>query len=264
MGRLNNKIAVVTGAAMGMGFGISKVMAQEGAHVVMIDMNEKVFESAEIISNEGGSTTACKADVTDFTAVQTVIDNAARDNGGIDILVNNAGIARLVPFLEMDDATRDLHFDVNIKGVWNCSKAAFPHMVEVKMGRIINLSSVSGAIVADVGETAYAASKAAVWGFTKALAMEGAGHNICVNMICPGMVDTPMVRNVASEMMPENPQAVVDAIASSIPLKRLCDPMEVGHLATFLASDQAAYLTGQPFVIDGGSTLPESPLSDEE
>jgi len=261
MGRLDEKIAIVTGAAVGNGWGITTVFGREGAHVAMLDIQEAVFESARKLEGQGYRVSAYKTDVSDFQAVKKAVEEIANTLGRIDILVNNAGVAKLIPFLEMSDEVRDRHFSVNINGTWNCTKAVLPYMVKKKYGKIVNLSSVTGPLVADVGETAYAITKAGIWGFTKALAMEFVGNNINVNMICPGMVDTPMLRGAAAELMPENPQAAVDAIAGGIPMKRLATPEEIGQLAAFLASDEAAYITGQPFVIDGGSTLPESPLS---
>ncbi len=260
MGRLEGKVAVVTGAAMGNGWGISKVFGREGAHVAMLDVAEKVFEAAGKFEGQGYSVSGHKADVTDLDGVRKVVDEVAAKHGTIHILVNNAGIARLVPFLEMTDEVRDLHFNVNIKGAWNCTKAVLPYMVEKNYGKIVNISSVTGALVADVGETAYAITKAALWGFTKALAMEVVGNNINVNAICPGMIDTPMVRSGVEAIMPDDPQAIIDALASGIPMKRLGTPEDIGELAAFLASDAAGYITGQPFIIDGGSTLPESNL----
>lgn len=261
MGMLENKVAVVSGAAMGNGWGIAKVFSREGAHVGMLDVSDEVFEAAKAFGSQGLGVTAYKTDVTDCDAVKEAVDDLARQKGKIDILVNNAGIAKLVPFLEMTDEIRDLHFDVNINGAWNCTKAVLPFMVEKNYGRIVNISSVTGPIVADMGETAYAITKAALWGFTKALAMEVVGNNITVNAICPGMIDTPMVRKGVAEIMPDNPQAIIDALASGIPMKKMGVPEDVGELAAFLASDRASYITGQPFVIDGGSTLPESRLA---
>jgi NAD(P)-dependent dehydrogenase (short-subunit alcohol dehydrogenase family) len=261
MGRLEDKVAVVTGAAMGNGWGITKVFTREGAHVAMLDVSEKVFESAKGFKGRGTGVSAYKVDVSDFGSVKKAIDEVAGKLGKIDILVNNAGIAKLIPFLEMTDEVRDRHFSVNLIGTWNCTKAVLPFMVVKNCGRIVNLSSVTGPLVADVGETAYAITKAGLWGFTKALAMEVVGNHITVNMICPGMIDTPMVRNGVAEIMPDNPQAIIDALAAGIPMKRLGTPEDIGELAAFLASDAASYITGQPFVIDGGSTLPETHLS---
>ena len=253
MGRLDKKIAVITGAAMGNGLGIAEIFAKEGATVVMLDINEKVHAAADGLGAE-----AYQVDIRDYAAVKKAVDETAEKHGRIDILVNNAGVVKLVPFLEMIDETRDFMFTVNINGTWNCTKAVVPYMVKASYGKIVNLSSVTGTMVADPGESAYATTKAAIWGFTKALAMEFVDANLNVNMICPGMIRTPMVEGGAADVSPDDPEAVIDAIAASVPMKRLGTPKEIGQLAAFLASDEAAYITGQPFVIDGGSTLPET------
>ena len=132
------------------------------------------------------------------------------------------------------------------------------YMVKQNYGKIVNISSSVPAVLGERGQTAYAAASAAIQGFTKALAMELVDYNINVNMICPWMFKTPMVTNEAKRFAPDSPEVVLDFIASKIPMKRLGEPEEIGYLAAFLASDEAAYITGQPFVIDGGSTLPET------
>jgi NAD(P)-dependent dehydrogenase (short-subunit alcohol dehydrogenase family) len=261
MGMLDDRVAVVSRAAMGNGWGITKVFGREGAHVAMLDVSDEVSEAAKAFEGEGLRVSAYEVDITDLGAVKEAVNDLARQQGKIDILVNNAGIAKLIPFLEMTDEIRDLHFNVNINGAWNCTKAVLPFMVDRNYGRVVNISSVTGPIVADTGETAYAITKSALWGFTKALAMEVVGNNITVNAICPGMIDTPMVRKGVEEVMPDDPQAIIDVLASGIPMKKLGTPEDIGELAAFLASDRANYITGQPFVIDGGSTLPESALS---
>ena len=177
--------------------------------------------------------------------------------GNIDILVNNAGVARLEKFENMDDEMRDFHFDVNIKGAWNVTKAALPYMKE-KGGAIVNMSSVTGPKVADVGEVAYATTKAALIGFTKSLAMELVNDKIRVNAILPGYIHTPMVDGIAEDTDGENPESVIRGIAAGIPMKRLGKIEELGELAAFLASAESSYITGSEFVIDGGSTLPET------
>ena len=174
----------------------------------------------------------------------------------INILVNNAGVAKLTPFLETPDEIRDFHFDINIKGTWNVSKAVVPYMSSGSS--IVNLSSVTGTMVADTGEVAYATTKAAVLGFTKGLAAEVVDKGIRVNAILPGYIMTPMVEGIAKDSNKDNPNSVVDGIAKGIPMKRLGTIEELGEFAAFLASDEASYLTGQGYVIDGGSTLPET------
>ena len=242
---------------MGNGEGVARVMAGYGARVVLWDISDRVFETAAALQSEGREATACKVDVRIFDQCEAAAADAVANLGRIDILCNNAGVARLVPFLEMSDEVRDFQFDVNIKGVWNCTKAVLPIMKEKKYGRIIVMSSVTGPMVANQGETAYATTKAAVWGFTKALALEVVTDNITVNAICPGMIRTPMVENGVKEISPDNPDAILGLIAGSIPMGRLGDILEIGELAAFLASDESTYITGTQVVIDGGNSLPE-------
>ena len=153
---------------------------------------------------------------------------------------------------------RDLHFDINIKGTWNVTKVLLPMLRASKKASIINLSSVTGEMVADSGEVAYATTKAALIGFTKALAREEVDHGIRVNAILPGYIRTPMVEGMAKESNPSDPESVINGIAGAIPMKRLGTPLELGELACFLASDLSSYITGTSIVIDGGSTLPET------
>ena len=157
----------------------------------------------------------------------------------------------------MNDELRDFHFDINIKGTWNVTKECLPYMKNRKAS-IINLSSVTGPMVADSGEVAYATTKAAVIGFTKALAAELVSDDIRVNAILPGYIHTPMVDGMAKETNPENPESVVNGIALGIPMKRLGTIEELGELTAFLGSFESSYITGQGIVIDGGSTLPET------
>lgn len=252
---LQGKIAFVTGAAMGNGEGIARVMAEKGATVVLADINEKIYETAASI---GGKALAFKVDISDYEAVKRVADDVIGQFGRLDILVNNAGIARLIRVEEMSRELLDFHYRVNVVGCWNCTKAFIPRMIAQRYGRIVNMSSVTGCRVADPGMMGYGMSKAAVLGLTKATAIDVARYGITVNAILPGYILTPMVRHSAHETNPENPQAVIDAIAAGVPLGRMGEPREIGYLAAFLASDEAAYITGAEFLIDGGSTLPET------
>jgi hypothetical protein len=258
MGKLDQKIAMVTGAAMGNGFGGARGLAKNGAKVYLADISEKVHEAAQSLRDEGFDAESVVFDVRDFEGAKKAVDDIVAKEGSIDILFNNAGVVRVKSFMDMTDKDRDFHFDVNIKGVWNCAKAVYPHMVDKKYGKIVNMSSVTGTMVVDEGETAYATTKAAIWGFTKALAYEGAKFNINVNAICPGYILTPMARQIAIESDPENPDAVIDGIAAAVPIKRLGTVDEIGDLVAFLASDESSYLVGTQIVIDGGSTLPET------
>lgn len=256
--RLENKVAIVTGGAMGNGLGIVKVFLKNGADVVILDYSNTTLDVVEELKKEYKKISGYIVDIRDQEKLSKIINEIKKEKEHIDILVNNAGVAKLVPFLEMDDQTRDYHFDINIKGTWNVTKEVLPFMKEQKYGRIVNLSSVTGPMVADSGEVAYATTKAALIGFTKSLAIETVEDGITVNAIMPGYIMTPMVEGIAKDSNSENPESVVKGIAEGIPMKRLGTIEELGHLALFLASDESSYITGQGFVIDGGSTLPET------
>lgn len=256
--RLENRVAIVTGGAMGNGLGIVKVFLKNGADVIILDYAKELNETLEELKKEYQKVSGIQVDIRDEIKIHNIVEEIIQEKGKIDILVNNAGVAKLVPFLEMTDEIRDYHFDINIKGTWNVTKEILPYMKKQKYGRIVNLSSVTGPMVADSGEVAYATTKAALMGFTKALAIEVVEDNITVNAIQPGYIMTPMVEKIAKDSDSKNPQSVVDGIAEGIPMKRLGTIEELGYLALFLASDESSYITGQGFVIDGGSTLPET------
>lgn len=254
--KLSGKVAIVTGGAMGNGLGVVKTFLRYGARVIVIDYSDKLTESLKKLDNP--MLMGYQADLRDKETLEAIIDDVIEKYGKIDILVNNAGIAKLERFIDMSDEVRDTHFDINIKGTWNITKCVLPHMVKSNYGKIVNLSSVTGPMVADSGEVAYATTKAALLGFTKSLAMEVVENNITVNAIMPGYILTPMVEGIAVETDKDNPQSVIDGIAAGIPMGRLGTIEELGELAAFLASDESSYITGQGIVIDGGSTLPET------
>ena len=251
--KLENKVAVVTGGAMGNGKGIVDVFVKYGAKVAILDYSDEI---AKVVNND--NIIGFKVDIRDKNTVKAAIDKVVEKFGKIDILVNNAGVCKLETFMNMDDELRDYHFDINIIGTWNVTKAVLPYMIKNNYGSIINLSSVTGPMVADAGEVAYATTKAAILGFTKALAREVVDNNIRVNAIMPGYIRTPMVDNMAKLSNPDNPEEVIDGIAGAIPMKRLGKIEELGELAAFLASEESSYITAQGIVIDGGSTLPET------
>lgn len=258
MNKLSNKVAYITGGAMGNGRGAAAVFAKHGASVILADISDQVFSTEEELRKKGYDVKAYKVDIRDFEEVKSSVDAVLLKYGKIDVLFNNAGISRLESFLTMSDAKRDLHFDINIKGAWNCAKAILPSMVERRYGKIINMSSVTGPMVADPGETAYATTKAALLGFTKSLAREFAPYHINVNAILPGYILTPMVQKSAEESCPENPKSVIEGIARNVPMGRFGTPEELGELVAFLACNESAYITGTGIVLDGGSTLPET------
>lgn len=254
--KLQNKVAIVTGGAMGNGLGIVKVFLKYGARVSILDYSEKLNETVNSLKEQGYEVDGYLVDIRNGEKVQEAVNKIAEKYQKIDILVNNAGVAKLTPFLETTDEIRDFHFDINIKGTWNVSKTVLPYMGE--NGSIVNLSSVTGTMVADTGEVAYATTKAAILGFTKGLAAEVVDKGIRVNAILPGYIMTPMVEGIAKDSDSSNPNSVVEGIAKGIPMKRLGTIEELGELAAFLASNESSYLTGQSYVIDGGSTLPET------
>lgn len=256
--KLENKIAVVTGGAMGNGAGIVDVFAKYGARIIILDNSDKIASSISEFRAKNYDVAGYKVDIRDARRVKLCVDDIMKRYGKIDILVNNAGVAKVEPFVKMEDEVRDFHFDVNIKGTWNVTKAIVPYMQKEKSGKIVNLSSVTGPLVADAGEVAYATTKAALIGFTKGLAMELVKDNINVNAIMPGYIQTPMVDGIAKDSNAQDPKSVIQGIAAGIPMGRLGTIEELGELAAFLASDESSYITGQGIVIDGGSTLPET------
>lgn len=254
--KLDGKIAIVTGGAMGNGLGIVKVFLKYGAEVIIIDYSDQLSKTLEELNNE--KVMGYQADIRNETELKRIVEDIILKKGKIDILVNNAGIAKLEKFTEMSKEVRDAHFDINIKGTWNMTQTVVPNMIENNYGKIVNLSSVTGPMVADSGEVAYATTKAAILGFTKGLAMELVEHHINVNAIMPGYIMTPMVEGIAKDSNQENPNSVIEGIAAGIPMGRLGTIEELGELAAFLASDESNYITGQGIVIDGASTLPET------
>ena len=258
MRRLEGKVAIITGASKGIGEGIARTFVRYGAKAVLAARGEKVLQMAEELRSQGYEAIGVQTDVSDEKSVEHLVQTAISAYGTVDVLVNNAGICTLEDFGASDNVIRDRHIDINIKGVWNVTKAVLPYMKEKRDGRIVVMSSVTGYMVADPGEAAYAMTKAALIGFTRAMAREAADYNIRVNAICPGYVRTPLVEGMAAQSDPECPERAIQAIADAVPLKRLARPEEVGELAAFLASDESSYITGTQIVIDGGSTLPET------
>ncbi len=260
MKKLDNKVALITGGAMGNGLGIARVFLEYGASIIILDYSTELQNTVVELQNKYGQSKVIgyKVDIRDNTKVNEYINDAIEKYGHIDILVNNAGVCSLETFEKMSDELRDFHLDVNIKGTWNVTKAIVPLMKKNKESSIVNLSSVTGPMVADSGEVAYATTKAAIVGFTKALAIELVDYNIRVNAILPGYILTPMVENMSKLTNPNNPDGVIKGIADAIPMKRLGTIEELGELAAFLASSESSYITGHEFVIDGGSTLPET------
>lgn len=259
MKKLEGKVAVITGAAVGLGKGIATVYAKYGAKLCMIDLLPEVEETAkELREKYNTEIVTYVGDVSKRDNMEEAVNKAVEKFGEVNVACCNAGVCRLAPFEEMTDEMRDFHIDVNIKGVWNTCKAVIPHMLKQGGGSIVIASSVTGDIVADAGEAAYALTKSALVGLTKCLAVEYADRHIRVNCSQLGYARTPMVEKMAVESNPNDPESAIQDIAVGVPMKRLADPLEVGELFAFLGSDESSYLTGSQIVIDGGSTLPET------
>ncbi|MCH6568020.1 MAG: 3-oxoacyl-[acyl-carrier-protein] reductase [Nitrospinae bacterium] len=245
---LSGKVALVTGAARGIGEAISRALAKAGAACCVADVDEVGAKTVvKDIADEGGRAVAVACDVTDPDQVGTMVDRCVAELGRLDILVNNAGITRDALGIRLKPADWDIVMGVNLTGTWLCSQAALKVMLKQRSGRIINISSVVG-VMGNVGQANYAASKAGVIGLTKALAREGALREVTVNAIAPGFIDTAMTQAL--------PEKIREELLSHIPLGRLGSPEDVAHAVLFLAGDGACYITGQVIHINGGMLMP--------
>ncbi|HDJ23051.1 MAG TPA: 3-oxoacyl-[acyl-carrier-protein] reductase [Candidatus Aminicenantes bacterium] len=239
-----DKISIVTGASQGIGKAIADLLAQEGARVILWDIQEeKLKDVAQEIQTRGGQADFQQVDVSKLAEVEEAAKTALDHYGQIDHLVNNAGITRDNLLMRMSEEEWDLVFQVNLKGVFNCCKAVIRAMMSRRQGRIVNIASVVG-LMGNLGQTNYAASKAGVIGFTKSLAREVAARNITVNAVAPGYILTPM-----TEILSEQTKHM---FLNLIPLKKFGRPEDVAKAVRFLLSEDAAYITGQVLNVNGG------------
>ena len=240
---LTQKVAIVTGASRGIGRGIAETLASRGAHVVAAARAENAAGTVQAIRDAGGSAEIASLDVTDGSSVDALIEDVLTRHGQIDVLVNNAGIARDQLMLRMKREEWDEVLATNLTAAFTCVHAVLRPMIKRRAGRVISISSVVGQM-GNAGQANYAASKAGLIGFSKALAREVASRNITVNVVAPGLIDTDMTKGVAEKAQAE--------WTSLIPLQRLGTPRDVASAVCFLASDEAAYITGQVLAVNGG------------
>lgn len=244
---LTNRIAVVTGSGRGIGRSIATTLAAAGATVVINDLNgTNAEEVVAAIQADGGKASSVVADISDASGAEQIVKETVDTYGRLDILVNNAGITRDNLIIRMKDEDFDRVIQINLRSVYLCSKAAIRPMMKQRSGRIINISSVVG-LMGNAGQVNYAASKAGVLGITKSIAREVASRNITVNAIAPGYIDTALTQVLGEETR--------QAILKSIPLGRMGQAQDVAWMVCFLASDQAAYITGQTLTVDGGMVM---------
>ncbi len=242
----SGKVAIVTGGGQGMGRAVTQLFVEAGARVAVNDKNS--VAARRVADALGDAALAVPGDVTVKADVDQVVRAAVDSFGGVDILVNNAGILFSTTLEDMEEDEWDLVIDVNMKGTYLFSRAVVPFMKQAGWGRIVNFASTAGKAVSTLGGPHYTAAKAGILGLTRATAKEFAPFGITVNAVCPGLVDTEMVReNVSAERL--------DAYLRSFPISRICEPWEVAELVAFLVSDRAAYITGASLDINGGDLM---------
>jgi 3-oxoacyl-[acyl-carrier protein] reductase len=242
--RLKDKVALITGAANGIGLTAAEVFANEGAKVAMADFNTELGEKrAEELREKGFDVTFFQVNVTDRTSVDEMVDKVRATYGNIGVLINNAGITKdaMLSKLTVEDFRAVM--DVNLTGVFHCTQAVLPSMIENGKGKIINTSSVSG-VYGNVGQTNYAATKAGVVGMTKTWAKELGRKGINVNAVAPGFIETGMTAKV--------PEKILDQMKQMVPLARLGKPEDIANAYLFLASDESNYINGTVLHVDGG------------
>ncbi|MBN1217387.1 MAG: 3-oxoacyl-[acyl-carrier-protein] reductase [Anaerolineae bacterium] len=244
--RFQDKVVIVTGGANGIGQATMLGFAQEGARVVIVDLADRGEAVAGQINKDGGNALFIKADVSNADQVQSLVNTTLDKYGQIDILINNAGITRDNLIMKMKEDDWNLVLRVNLSSVYQCSRAVVRPMMKKRYGRIINLTSVVG-LAGQSGQTNYAASKAGIIGFTKSLAKEVGSRNITVNAVAPGFIKTQLTDVLPAEM--------VQTTVQNTPLGRLGEVEDVAKAIWFLASDDAAFITGQVLTVDGGLVM---------
>ena len=250
--RLEGKVAVITGGAAGIGKETAKLFLMEGAKVAIVDINKEDLSSAEKELAEFGEVLSVQADVSDEEAVKNYVDETVGKFGTIDVFFNNAGIeGKVAPIVDHDVKDLDKVLAVNVRGVFLGMKHVLPVMLENKKGSVINMSSVAG-FMGSPGVSPYVASKHAVIGLTKSVALETAAQGIRVNSVHPSPVNTRMMRSLEKGFDPENAEAVRESLEKDIPMQRYGESDDIAKLVLFLASDDSAFITGSQYRVDGG------------
>ncbi|HOR30182.1 MAG TPA: 3-oxoacyl-[acyl-carrier-protein] reductase [Candidatus Syntrophosphaera thermopropionivorans] len=242
-----NMTVVITGSARGIGFAIAEAFAVQGAHPVIIDINQQVVDEAiQKLQDKGYSVSGYVGDVTNSSQMDEVFSAIIEERGKIDCLINNAGITRDNLLLRMREEEWRMVLEINLTGTFICTQKVFKYMMKARSGSIINIASVIG-IMGNAGQANYAASKGGIIAFTKSCAKEFASRNIRVNAVAPGFIET--------EMTAKLPESVVEGYAKAIALQKMGKPEDVAKLCLFLASEESAYITGQTIAIDGGLVM---------
>jgi 3-oxoacyl-[acyl-carrier protein] reductase len=245
--KLVDKVAIITGGGSGIGAATARLFAQEGAKVVVADVDEeRIHRVAEEVRKGGGEALAHRADVTSREAVEGMVARTLDRFGRVDILINNAGLFRDAMSWKMGDEEWDLVLEVNLKGTFLCCRAVIPTMRAQNYGKIVNTSSIGA--LGNPGQANYSAAKAGVIALTKTLALELAPARINVNCVAPGSIDTPLLKGMPQDLLQR-------MVQERVPLRRMGLPEEVAKLHLFLTSDDAAYITGQVIFIDGGVSV---------
>ena len=251
---LKDKSVIVTGGSKGIGRGIATVFAKHGAHVTIAARNEADMMKA--VDEIAGDVRYIKCDVSDWNSVKSMVEEAVKTQGGLDVLCANAGAFPQTKIVDMDPEEWDGVMATNLRSSFLCVKAAIPHFERAGKGRVVLTSSITGPVTGFPGWAHYGASKAGQLGFLKTAAMELSRYNTTINAVMPG--------NIYTEGLQDLGQEYLDTMAASIPLKRLGAVEDIGNAALFFASDEAAYITGQQIVVDGGQIIPESLEAIEE
>ncbi len=255
---VENKVVFITGAASGIGYEISADFAKAGAKIVLTDINEEAVEkAADELKNQGFEAIGLKVDVTSETELEQAIKKTVETYGSLDVLINNAGMQFVSPIEEFPTEKFELLVKIMLVAPFVATKHVFPIMKKQGNGRIINMASING-LVGFAGKAAYNSAKHGVIGLTKVAALEGAEHGITVNAMCPGYVDTPLVRNQLSDLAKTRnvslDKVLEEVIYPLVPQKRLLSVQEISDYTMFLSSDKASGVTGQAVVLDGGYT----------